>query len=120
VPEPASVTVTVEGIPENRARLEAIAAGVDHLEATHRAIAELLRPAAAANVPNTTGRGTGYLAASLVAAGDDRGGWLESSAEYAALIEARFGFVTRAAEAGTDAAAARYEEGIAELIAANS
>lgn len=109
----------VEGIPQNQARLEAIGADVKRMGDTHRAIAELVLPAAAANVPNTTGRGTGRLAASLRAAGDDRAGWLEHGTEYGGLIENRYGYLAAAMASLEPALIDRYESGIAAIVSAH-
>lgn len=112
----SGVTGRVDGIPENQARLRAVGEGVHHMEETHRAIAELVRGPAAANVPNTTGRGTGTLAASLTVNADAVAGWIDSATEYGTLIENRYQYVGRATESMGDALAARYEQGLSEIV----
>ena len=110
------VTVRVDGVRENQARLAGVAEDVKHMDDTHRAIAELVVPAAAANVPNTTGRGTGTLAASLTAGADATRGWIEHGTEYGTLIEARFGFVEAAIAELTETMLARYDQGLSEIV----
>jgi hypothetical protein len=112
----ASASGTVTGIAANQARLAAVAEDVKHMDDTHRAIAELVLPAAQAGVPNTTGRGTGALAASLTAHGDATRGWLEHSTEYGTLIEMRFGFVSAATAEQTESMLARYDQGLSEIV----
>jgi hypothetical protein len=111
------VTVTVTGGPEAQAAFTAIGEGVQHLQATHQAIADLVAPRAAANVPNTTGRGTGALAASLVAVGEDASARLESDREYAAIIEFAWGYTQAALEASAGEIVALYEAGIGQVVA---
>ena len=106
----------VTGIPENQARLRAVAEDVKHMDATHQAIAELVLPGAQAGVPNTTGRGTGALAASLTAHADATRGWLEHGTEYGTLIEMRFGFVSAATVAARESMLARYDQGLTEIV----
>ena len=112
----AGVSGRVDGIPENQARLAAVAEDVRHMDDAHRAIAELVLPGAQAGVPNTTGRGTGALAASLTAHGDASRGWLEHTTEYGTLIELRFGFVSAATVAAHDAMVARYDQALSDIV----
>jgi hypothetical protein len=109
----------VDGIPENQARFAAVAEGVHHMEETHRAIADLVRAQAAANVPNTTGRGTGNLAGSLTAEADAQRGWIEHNTEYGTLIENRYQYVGSATVSLADTLAARYEQGLSEIVERN-
>jgi hypothetical protein len=113
--DPISATLT--GLPEAQAAFTAIGEGVQHLAATHQAIAELVAPRAAANVPNTTGRGTGALAASLVAVGEDTSARLESDREYAAIIESAYGYTQAAIDGAQAEIVALYEAGIGQVVA---
>ena len=112
----SGATGRVSGIPENQARLRAVAEEIHHMDATHQAIAELVLPGAQAGVPNTTGRGTGALAASLTAHADATRGWLEHATEYGTLIEMRFGFVSAATVDAREAMLARYDQGLSEIV----
>lgn len=113
------VTVTVTGGTEAQAAFAAIGEGVQHLAATHQAIADLVLPRAAAGVPNTTGRGTGALAASLQAIGEDGAARLESDLVYAGVIEAGYGYVQAAIDASEGEIIALYEAGIGDVVSAN-
>lgn len=113
------VEVQLVGLPEAQAAFTAIGEGVQHLAATHQAIAELVAPRAGANVPNTTGRGTGALAASLVAVGTDTTASLESELEYAAVIESGYGYTQAAIDASEGEIVALYEAGIGQVVADN-
>jgi hypothetical protein len=113
------VQVEVIGLAEAQASLVAIGEGVQHLAATHLAIAALIAPRAAANVPNTTGRGTGALAASLVAVGEDASARLESDLAYAAIIESGYGYTQAAIDNSQAEIVALYEAGIGQVVADN-
>jgi tryptophanyl-tRNA synthetase len=113
----APVQAQLVGLPEAQASLAAISEGVQHLAATHQAIADLIAPRAAANVPNTSGRGTGTLAASLVPVGEDQAARLESDTDYAAIIEAHYGYTQAAVDSSEGEIVALYEAGIAQVVA---
>jgi hypothetical protein len=117
--------VKVEGAREVRAALRKLEADMTDLTALHRGIAELVLPAAVALVPNTSGRGTGALAASLRPRGTRTRATIGSRLVYAPIVH--FGWPARsrpaspyiqaAIEANATAILDRYERGMAAILA---